>query len=59
MVLNNWALSHIENPYPCVETKSILAAQSNLTQTQIDNWFKMFRHRQLKKTPKTVFALKD
>ena len=60
-ILNRWAISNIENPYPCNQTKLMLATQSELTIGQIDNWFKLFRHRKLKKTPKIskIFTLKE
>lgn len=37
--LKKWLFDHFEHPYPTEEEKAKLAEQSQLTLTQINNWF--------------------
>jgi hypothetical protein len=46
-ILEKWFTDNIEAPYPSAEQKHQLAESTNLTITQINNWF-MYRRRVLK-----------
>ncbi|KAL9650301.1 hypothetical protein ABK040_014955 [Willaertia magna] len=47
-VLENWFLEHWTNPYPSNQEKEDLCEQTQLTLTQINNWFINKRGRSLK-----------
>jgi hypothetical protein len=38
-LLNNWFFSNLHDPYPSDEVKKQLAAQTNLSLSQVNNWF--------------------
>ena len=46
--LDEWLLSHIDNPYPNGKEKRDLCAKTNLTIVQLNNWFSNARRRRLK-----------
>ena len=46
-VLDGWLLEHINDPYPTEAEKLDLAANSNLTKKQIENWFARTRQRKI------------
>ena len=50
-VLSQWFAQHQDNPYPDDNDKTELAAQTNLTRTQINNWFSYARRRASKNKP--------
>lgn len=50
-VLAQWFAQHQDNPYPDDNDKTELAAQTNLTRTQINNWFSYARRRASKNKP--------
>lgn len=46
-ILNKWLLEHINNPYPTLQEKRELLAQTGLTKLQISNWFINARRRKI------------
>lgn len=44
-ILRSWLFSHIVHPYPTEDEKRSLAAQTNLTLLQVNNWFINARRR--------------
>ncbi|XP_039253898.1 homeobox protein PKNOX2-like isoform X1 [Styela clava] len=44
-ILRSWLFSHIVHPYPTEDEKRTLAAQTNLTLLQVNNWFINARRR--------------
>ncbi|KOG99424.1 Tos8p [Saccharomyces eubayanus] len=46
-ILNKWLLEHINNPYPTLQEKRELLAQTGLTKLQISNWFINARRRKV------------
>ena len=52
--LQKWLFANIQNPYPSLELKRVLARTSGLTEAQVDHWFNNARKRLLtkKRAPK-------
>jgi len=48
-VMKNWLLEHLERPYPTVEERDQLAAETNLQPNQVKDWFINARRRILPK----------
>ena len=44
-VLQEWVNSHIDDPYPSVEEKQVLAKQGSLSIKQVNDWFTNWRKR--------------
>jgi hypothetical protein len=47
--LKKWLFDHEMHPYPTEEEKAVLCTATNLSMTQINNWFTNARRRILKK----------
>merc|ERR1712080_77004 len=47
LILKTWLRRNIENPYPYEKEKAMLASQTGLDHTQINNWFINARRRVL------------
>ncbi|KAL0489714.1 hypothetical protein AKO1_011421 [Acrasis kona] len=43
--LKNWLFKHFHNPYPSDDDKKVLMSKTNLTMTQVNNWFINARRR--------------
>ncbi|KAJ3119764.1 hypothetical protein HK098_005189 [Nowakowskiella sp. JEL0407] len=48
-LLNQWILTHYDNPYPQKEVKLRMQEQTGLSELQLDNWFSNARRRLLVK----------
>eukprot|EP00466_Bigelowiella_natans_P017933 jgi/Bigna1/135692/aug1.30_g10400 len=48
-ILNNWFLSHLEDPYPTPNEKDLLGKVTGLSFKQVSNWFVNARSRRLKR----------
>ncbi|XP_041470604.1 homeobox protein PKNOX1-like isoform X1 [Lytechinus variegatus] len=44
-VMRSWLFQHIVHPYPSEDEKRMIAAQTNLTMLQVNNWFINARRR--------------
>ena len=44
-VLKAWVDEHIEDPYPSIEEKQVLAQKGNLSIKQVNDWFTNWRKR--------------
>ena len=45
MLLNDWYMNHIDDPYPNIEEKAELAREAQITMKQVNNWFTNTRGR--------------
>jgi hypothetical protein len=45
LVLRDWLADHKRHPYPTDEEKLLLSQQTNLTLSQVSNWFINARRR--------------
>ena len=52
-ILWDFVRTHKKNPYPSTQQKEALARQTNLTMTQIRNWFTNTRKRKLSQAPES------
>ena len=52
-ILWEFVRNHKKNPYPSTQQKEALARQTNLTMTQIRNWFTNTRKRKLSQSPES------
>ncbi len=48
MVMTDWLLRNFENPYPSTQEKLKMAKESNISVTQVNNWFINARERTIK-----------
>ncbi|SCW00505.1 LAFE_0C05666g1_1 [Lachancea fermentati] len=46
-ILNNWLLSHLNNPYPTPQEKRELLIKTGLSKVQLSNWFINVRRRKI------------
>ncbi|EGG23630.1 hypothetical protein DFA_05764 [Cavenderia fasciculata] len=53
-VLLQWVINHLDDPYPPMDVKRQLAAESGQSIAQVSNWFINFRRRSLEKLKEQV-----
>ena len=53
-IMNEWFLSHINNPYPKLSEKETLAQRGGITVKQVTAWFSNRRNRSQNTKPKRM-----